>query len=146
VVILLASILTGMIGWEIYSASVEHIFSRYFVLILAFVGGAAIGSTVGVVTGLILSLANVANLYQMSLFAFSGLLGVLIKEGKKFGVSAGLLIGTFLVGMYGEALILSATMIESLFAILLFYLTPSSFLKGVSRYVPGTPEYMNEER
>src|SRR5699024_1507179 len=59
IVILLASILTGMIGWEIYSASIEHIFSRYFVLIIAYAGGAAIGSTVGVVTGLILSLANV---------------------------------------------------------------------------------------
>src|SRR5699024_477895 len=68
-IILIASILTGTIGWEIYGASMEQIFSRYFVLLLAFVGGAAIGSTVGVVAGLILSLANVANLYQMSLLA-----------------------------------------------------------------------------
>src|SRR5690625_1629303 len=84
-IILIASILTGMIGWQIYDASVEQIFSRYFVLVLAFIAGAAIGSTVGVVAGLILSLANVANLYQMSLLAFSGLLGGLLKEGKKPG-------------------------------------------------------------
>src|SRR5699024_12421787 len=75
VVILVASILAGFIGWEVYAVSLEHVFSRYIVLTLAFVGGAAIGSTVGVVAGLILSLANVANLYQMSMLAFSGLLG-----------------------------------------------------------------------
>src|SRR5690625_6656756 len=36
-IILIASILTGTIGWEIYGASMEQIFSRYFVLLLAFV-------------------------------------------------------------------------------------------------------------
>src|SRR5699024_4807138 len=36
-IILLASILTGTIGWEVYNASVEQIFSRYFVMLLAFV-------------------------------------------------------------------------------------------------------------
>ncbi|MDC3426004.1 hypothetical protein NC797_15980 [Aquibacillus sp. 3ASR75-11] len=70
-IILLASVLTGMIGWEIQGASFEQISSRYLVLWLAYVGGAAIGSTVGVVAGLILSLADVASLYQMSLLAFS---------------------------------------------------------------------------
>src|SRR5690625_8040211 len=62
-IILIASILTGTIGWEIYGASMEQIFSRYFVLLLAFVGGAAIGSSVGVVAGLILSFGIVAILY-----------------------------------------------------------------------------------
>src|SRR5699024_9902492 len=87
IIILIASILTGLIGWQIYGVQFEHVFSRYIVLTLAFVGGAAIGSTVGVVTGLILSLANVVNLYQMSLLAFSGLLGGLLQEGRKHGVS-----------------------------------------------------------
>src|SRR5690625_6798725 len=54
IIILIASILTGTIGWEFYNIGVEQVFSRYFVLLLAFVGGAAIGSTVGVVAGLIM--------------------------------------------------------------------------------------------
>src|SRR5699024_3956137 len=146
IIILLASILTGFIGWEVYAVSLEHVFSRYIVLMLAFVGGAAIGSTVGVVAGLILSLANVANLYQMSLLAFSGLLGGLLHEGKKHGVSLGLLVGTFLVGIYGEMQTLTATMLESGIAILLFYLTPNGLLKQLSKYIPGTTEYSFEER
>src|SRR5690625_1520101 len=144
-IILIASILTGMIGWEIYGASIEHVFSRYFVLLLAFVGGAAIGSTVGVVAGLILSLAHVANLYQMSLLAFSGLLGGLLKEGKKIGVSLGMLVGTCLVGIYGDASALIPSLLESTFAIGLFFLTPASWFKKLSRYIPGTTEYTNEQ-
>ncbi|MFC3040968.1 stage II sporulation protein E [Virgibacillus xinjiangensis] len=144
-IILLASILTGTIGWEVYDASLEQVFSRYFVLLLAFVGGASIGSTVGVVAGLILSLANVANLYQMSLLAFSGLLGGLLKEGRKPGVAAGLLVGTFLIGIYGNATEVVPSLIESSFAILLFFLTPASWIKTLSRYIPGTEEYTNEQ-
>ncbi|MBY7141640.1 stage II sporulation protein E [Virgibacillus sp. NKC19-3] len=144
-IILIASILTGTIGWEIYGASVEQVFSRYFVLLLAFVGGAAIGSTVGVVAGLILSLANVANLYQMSLLAFSGLLGGLLKEGKKPGVAVGLLVGTFLIGIYGSATTLAPSIMESLIAIILFILTPASWIRSLSRYIPGTEAYTTEQ-
>src|SRR5699024_11886203 len=62
-------------------------------------------------------LANVANLYQMSLLAFSGLLGGLLKEGKKAGVSVGLLVGTFLIGIYGETSAIGPSFIESSIAI-----------------------------
>lgn len=145
-IILIASVLTGMIGWQFYGASAEQIFSRYFVLLFAYIGGAAIGSTVGVVAGLILSLANVANLYQMSLLAFSGLLGGLLKEGKKPGTAVGLLVGTFLIGIYGnEVGTLIPSLIESSIAILFFLLTPASFISGISRYIPGTEEYTNEQ-
>ncbi|HLR15979.1 MAG TPA: stage II sporulation protein E [Bacillota bacterium] len=144
-IILIASMLTGMIGWSVYEASIEHIFSRYFVLILAFVGGAAIGSTVGVVAGLVLSLAHVANMYQMGVLAFSGLLGGLLKEGNKLGVSVGLLIGTLLIGIYGETGEIFPSTIESLIAIVLFILTPASWFKQLARYIPGTAENTEEQ-
>lgn len=144
--ILFASVLTGLIGWNIYGIALENVFSRYIVVAIAFVGGAAIGSTVGVVTGLVLSLANVLNVYEMSLLAFSGLLGGLLQEGKKHGASLGLLVGTVLIGVYGETTNLTVTLAESGVAILLFYATPTSWLHNVSKYIPGTNEYTFEER
>ncbi|GGK01150.1 stage II sporulation protein E [Lentibacillus kapialis] len=144
-IILLASILTGTIGWEVYNASIEQIFSRYFVLLLSFVGGAAMGSTVGVVAGLILSLANVANLYQMSLLAFSGLLGGLLKEGNKVGVSIGLLVGTFLIAIYANVAGVIPSLTETSVAIALFLITPPGWIKKLSRYIPGTEEHSNEQ-
>ena len=52
--------------------------------------GAPLGASVGVVTGLILSLANISAFSQMSLLAFSGMLAGMLKEGKKGGVSLGM--------------------------------------------------------
>lgn len=146
-IIMLASIMTGTIGWAVYGLSVEHIMSRYLVLIFSFVAGATVGSTVGVVTGLIFSLANVSSFSHMSLLAFSGVLGGLLKEGRKIGVSVGLLIATLLIGMYGEgggSILL--TVLESLAAILLFLLTPKSLTSRLAKYIPGTPEYSAEQQ
>ncbi|MEC0282538.1 stage II sporulation protein E [Terribacillus saccharophilus] len=147
-IILLASVLTGTIGWQIQGAGIEQIFSRYFVLLLALIGGAAMGSTVGVVAGLILSLANVASLYEMSLLAFAGLLGGLLKDGKKFGVSIGLVIGTLLIGVYGQEQGMQEvypSLLASAISILLLVLTPDSWIRRMSRFVPGTAEHNQEQ-
>src|SRR5690606_1702228 len=122
------SVMTGTIGWTIYGLSIENIFSRYLILIFSFVAGATVGSTVGVVTGLIFGLGNVTSFSQMSLLAFAGLLGGLLKEGKKLGVSVGLFIATLLISMYGEGIsTLQLSIYETLVAIILLYLTPKGF-------------------
>ncbi|WP_419954814.1 stage II sporulation protein E [Neobacillus niacini] len=148
-IIMLASIMTGTIGWKIYDLSLEHIMSRYLVLVFSFIAGATIGSTVGVVTGLIFSLASVSSFYHMSLLAFSGVLGGLLKEGKKIGVAIGLFIATLLIGMYGQeggAGSLTTTLLESAAAIVLFLLTPQLFTSKLAKYIPGTPEYTTEQQ
>jgi stage II sporulation protein E len=146
-IIMLASIMTGTIGWSVYDLSVEHIMSRYLVLIFSFVAGATVGSTVGVVTGLIFSLANVSSFYHMSLLAFAGLLGGLLKEGKKVGVAIGLFIATLLIGMYGEGGgTLTKMLLESTSAVFLFFLTPTVLTSRLAKYIPGTPEYAAEQQ
>lgn len=146
-IILMGSLLTGMIGWGIESANLEQIASRYLVLSLSYIGGAAIGSTVGVVAGLILSLASVGSVYQMSLLAFGGLLGGLLKEWKKIGVSIGLLIGTILLGIYGGgSIVLMSSILETGLAIALFLLTPDRWIRAIARYIPGTNEYTDEQQ
>jgi len=146
-IIMLASILTGTIGWKVYGLSMDHIMSRYLVLVFSFIAGATIGSTVGVVTGLIFSLANVSSFYQMSLLAFSGVLGGLLKEGKKVGVAVGLLIATLLISMYGEGGgSLKTTVLEAAVAILLFLLTPQSLTARLAKYIPGTSEHTAEQQ
>ncbi|MGP4063146.1 stage II sporulation protein E [Halobacillus sp. H74] len=146
-IILLASVLTGMIGWQIQGVAVVDVFARYLVILLAFTAGAAIGSTVGVVTGLVLSLSNMDHIYQMSLLAFSGLLGGLLKEGKKAGVSAGLIVGTLLIGFYvSNGADLPASLWATAWAVALFMLTPNSWVKQLSRYIPGTDEHHSEQQ
>ncbi|RWZ51269.1 stage II sporulation protein E [Halobacillus fulvus] len=146
-IILLASVLTGMIGWHIQGVAVVDIFSRYLVILLAYIAGAAIGSTVGVVTGLVLSLSNTDHIYQMSLLAFSGLLGGLLKEGKKAGVSAGLVVGTLLIGFYvSNGAYLPSSMWATAWAVALFVLTPNAWIRHISRHVSGTDEHEYEQQ
>ncbi|MFC0274278.1 stage II sporulation protein E [Metabacillus herbersteinensis] len=147
IMILLASVMTGLVGVTYQDLQAEHVISRYIVLLFAFIGGSSIGCTVGVVTGLILSLANVGNLYQMSLLAFSGLLGGLLKEGQKLGAAIGLLIGSVLISLYGEGSAeLLKTLIESMIAILLFLLTPKSITSRLAKHIPGTNEHAQEQQ
>src|SRR5699024_2762953 len=82
----------------------------------------------------------------MSLLAFAGLLGGLLYEGKKFGTSIGLLIGTLLVSTYGELGAISTNVMETMIAIRLFYLIPTRLLHSLSKYIPGTTAYSYEER
>jgi len=146
-IIMLASVMTGTIGWAIYGLSIEHIMSRYLVLLFSFIAGATIGSTVGVVTGLIFSLASISSFYHMSLLAFSGLLGGLLKEGRKIGVAVGLYIATLLIGMYGEGgEVLAVTLMETTVAVCLFLLTPKSLTVRIAKHIPGTSEYSQEQQ
>ncbi|HZG16819.1 MAG TPA: stage II sporulation protein E [Candidatus Bathyarchaeia archaeon] len=146
-VILLASLMTGTVGWVVEGVSMEHILSRYLLLLFAFAGGGTVGAAVGVVSGLILSLANVNALQQINLLAFSGLLAGLLREGGKVGVSAGLLIGTAILAIYGGAEeTLPLSLIETSLAILLFILTPAVVWKKVARFIPGTTENMQSHQ
>ncbi|MFD1706510.1 stage II sporulation protein E [Siminovitchia sediminis] len=146
-IIMLASVLTGTIGWTLYDLSIEHILARYLVILFAFTAGAAVGSTVGVVTGLIFSLASMSSFYHMSLLAFAGLLGGLLREGRRVGTAAGLLVATLLVGIYGEGSgVLMVTMYESSIAVILLFLTPLTLIEKLARHIPGTVEYAKDQQ
>lgn len=145
--ILIASVLTGMIGFHIQGIALEHVFSRYIILIFAYIGGAAVGATVGVVVGLILGLSHITYLYQMSLLAFSGLLGGLLREGKKPGTALGLLLGSLLIGLYSSGYQqVPMILVTSLCSIGCFFLTPSFMLAKLAAYIPGTASHSQQQQ
>lgn len=141
--ILLASVMTGTVGWVVNGVSIEHVFSRYLVLLFALVGGAPLGASVGVITGMILSLADLQAIYQMSLLAFAGMLAGLLKEGNKVAVAFGMLLGSSILTIYiGDRNVIMNSTYESLAAIALFLLTSRSIVQTLAKYVPGTQENM----
>jgi len=146
-IILLASVMTGTVSWQVGPVTVEHVLSRYLILLFALVGGAPFGASVGVITGLILSLANSNAIYQMSLLAFSGLLAGLLKEGNRLAVAFGMLLGSSILSFYigSGADIMNSTW-ESLAAVTLFLLTPRSLIQTIAKYVPGTQENLKSQQ
>ncbi|MFD2611533.1 stage II sporulation protein E [Paenibacillus gansuensis] len=145
-IILLASVMTGMVGWKLGGLSTEHIMSRYLILLFALVGGSPMGASVGVITGLILSLARVDAIYQMSLLAFAGMLAGLLKEGRRMAVGLGMLLGSSILSVYigNQTDVMSSTW-ESVVAVALFLMTPKSVIQTIAKYVPGTQEHMNSQ-
>ena len=140
--IVLASVMTGTLGWSVNGYQIEYILSSYLILVFAYVGGGAVGASVGVITGLILSLANPNAIYQISLLAFSGLLAGLLKQGNKLGVALGLLFGTTILSVYlGNQQDIWKTISESLIALVIFFWTPQKLFKEIAKFIPGTPEY-----
>ncbi|MFD1395638.1 stage II sporulation protein E [Kroppenstedtia eburnea] len=140
-VILAGSVVTGMLGWKVADLSVVHVVSRYLILVLALVGGGMLGASVGVVTGMILSLADPGAMAQISLLAFAGLLAGLFKEARRWGVAIGFVLGTLVLTLYGggtqEVWI---SLQETVLAMLLFLLTPKGAVDTIARLVPGTSE------
>ncbi|MFF2020055.1 stage II sporulation protein E [Paenibacillus sp. NPDC058177] len=145
-IILLASVMTGLVGWSVGGLSLEHILSRYLILLFAMAGGAPLGAAVGVVTGLILSLADIGAIYQMSLLAFSGMLAGMMQGGRKGAVSIGMLLGSSILSVYftGPGDMMVSTW-ETCVAVVLFLLTPRSMISAIAKYVPGTADHSRSQ-
>ncbi|MGN7765803.1 stage II sporulation protein E [Paenibacillus sp. 22594] len=145
-IILLASVMTGLVGWSVGGLSLEHILSRFLILLFALAGGAPLGAAVGVVTGLILSLADIGAIYQMSLLAFSGMLAGMMQSGRKGAVSIGMLLGSTILSVYflGPGDVMASTW-ETCAAVVLFLLTPKGMISAIAKYVPGTPDHSRSQ-
>lgn len=145
-IILLASVMTGLVGWTLNGLSLEHILSRYLILLFAMAGGAPLGAAVGVVTGLILSLADISAIYQMSLLAFSGMLAGMMQGGRKGAVSIGMLLGSTILSVYftGPGDMMASTW-ETCAAVVLFLITPKTMISAIAKYVPGTSDHSRSQ-
>ncbi|SDJ72664.1 stage II sporulation protein E [Salimicrobium halophilum] len=140
--ILVASVFTGMIGWNIAGVQLAEVTAYVLLLMLAYAAGAAIGATTGVVIGLVLSLAQADYLYHMSLLAFSGVLGGMLREGGRFGVSIGFLIGTVLMSAYTPEYLSFYDSVQTAgVAVVLFFLVPGKVLERLAGFIPGTKEH-----
>ena len=140
-IILLGTVITGMSAWQLGSLSVVHIVTRYVVLLLAFVGGSMLGASMGVVTGMIISLSDIKAMLQLSLLAFSGLLAGLFKEAKQWVVAVAFLLGATVFSLYeSQTAMILTSIYETSIAMMLFFITPKSIQKTIARFIPGTAE------
>lgn len=146
VVILLASVMTGTVGWHIQGTSVQGILAKYLVVTLAFIGGGTVGSTVGVITGLIISLADITLIPQIGVLAFAGLLAGLLKEGNRIGSTIGIITGSAILAFYaGDKQTILYSLIETAAASAVFIITPRFIMEYIARFVPGTDENANSQ-
>ncbi len=141
-VILLASLMTGLKGVTIHGVALEGVLARYLVVVFAAVGGAGIGGTVGIVTGVILSLGALTMNPLIGVLGFAGVLAGMLREGKRFFSGLGFLIGSTVLTLYSaHPATIEQSLILSAIAVLLFYLTPGSLFDALARVTPGTTHH-----
>jgi stage II sporulation protein E len=147
IVILFACLLTGLTGWTIYGVATVYVLSRYFVLLAAFIGGPAIGTSAGVVAGMILSLSDLDAASNIGLLALGGLMAGLIREGGKAATAFGMILGTSVLALYGgDASSTMASTWATVAAAILLLFSPRAAVESLSRYVPGTLNYAHNQR
>ena len=140
-VILIGSAITGLFDWTVGDLSVAQMVSGLLIMAMALSGGGLLGATIGVVMGIVLSLSDPQALHQISVLAFAGLLAGLFREGKRWGVAFGFLLGTSILSFYGGALPqIWVSLMETSVAIAFFLLMPRGLLRFLDRFVPGTDE------
>lgn len=145
--VLAASIALGLTGLVAGDLVVSHIAARYVVLAAALSAGALVGSTAGVVIGLLFCLASFAFIPEVALLAVAGLLGGLLKSGGRVGVVIGLMLATMLTGLMMEnTLRLEFSLYESAVAALFLFITPQRWIRGLARHIPGSEEYAEEQQ
>ncbi|CAM3960747.1 stage II sporulation protein E [Cohnella lubricantis] len=144
--ILVASIMTGFVGWSVQGVALENVLSRFIVLLFALAAGPLMGAAAGVVAGMVLSLSDLSAVSQIGLLAFGGLLAGLIREGGKAAAMFGMLLGTSVLALYSgtaEETLNSAW--ASVAAAVLLFATPKSLIRYIARYVPGTSDYAHSQ-
>ena len=147
VLILAGCLLVGMSGWSVYGMDITAVLTRYVVLVAALAGGAALGTSAGVVAGMMLTLSDLTAYREIGMLALGGLLAGLIREGGKAATFFGLLLGTSVLGLIsldGPEALDSAW--AAVAAAALFFLTPRRVTDAISSYVPGTPHYARNQQ
>jgi stage II sporulation protein E len=145
--ILAACLLTGMTGWALYGVAATSVLTCYLVLLAAYSGGAALGTSAAVVAGMMLTLSDLGVAGVIGVLGFGGLMAGLLREGGKAATVFGLLLGTSVLALFASDP--AETMVRvwaASAASVLFFFTPRSATDFLSKYVPGTPHYAQNQR
>ena len=136
-VIFCLSLTAGIIDIQIANLQVGNIVSRYLIMLVAWIGGAGAGASLGAVLGILPSLIQINAPILVGVYSFSGLLAGVFSQWNKIGVSLGFVLGNLILSIYFlDRLTISHVLIETGIAIFFILITPN-ILALRFRSVPG---------
>lgn len=145
-IIVVATLLSGTIGWRVGDVGVHAVLARGVVFLLAYAGGGAFGATAGVLSGLLLGLSDAGELKEMSALGIAGLLAGLFRPAGRFGAAFGGLVGIALIAVYsGGVSGLGRELLETLLAGALMLVIPEGWVEELKKMVPGTRAYWQDQ-
>ena len=147
VVILAASLVTGLAGWSVYGVDLALAAALYVVLLFAMTGGPALGTAAGVVAGIVLTLSDLEAAARIGMLAFGGLMAGLLRPAGKWAAIFGLMLGTAVLAIYENNPPATMDAVRTaLAASALLLVTPRAMLGRLARIVPGTTDYARRQQ
>ncbi|NLK00420.1 MAG: stage II sporulation protein E [Clostridia bacterium] len=124
--VLCASFLLGINEMNILALDMGGVISGFLVLSACYVGGAGAGAGAGVLVGVVPSLSMVVAPTFVGLYAFSGLVGGLLRHWGKSGITLGYICGHLVLAIYliGENTLIMI-IVEMLLSCALFWIFPT---------------------
>lgn len=98
--VFLALLLIGLGEINLLGVSIRNIFSIALVLVFAYVGGAGIGASMGIIIGLFLSMATLPNPILIGSFGVCGLIAGTFKDLGRIGTSGAFILANALMTFY----------------------------------------------
>ena len=137
--IVLCLMVAGIGNIACFGVSIRNIAALAIIIVIAYAGGASIGTVIGVTMGIIVGVTSKNILLFISLYSCCGLVvGVFKETGKIFSALAYLIVSSIIVGYSVTINIYGAVEIAAPAVIML--LTPAKFIEGILQ------ELSNEEK
>jgi len=113
VIIAIASLAFDKIN--IFSLNITNVIIVFMIMVLGWKNGMVLGATAGISTGLALSLGQGSNIFQMCVFAVSGILAGLLNRFGKIGVIIGFILGNCILTYMINGNIVTITYFREIF-------------------------------
>ena len=137
--IVLCLMVAGIGNIACFGVSIRNIAALAIIIVIAYAGGASIGTVIGVTMGIIVGVTSKNILLFISLYSCCGLVvGVFKETGKIFSALAYLIVSSIIVGYSVTINIYGA--VEIAVPAVIMLLTPAKFIEGILQ------ELSNEEK
>jgi len=143
---LAAIALTGFGDMQIAGASLTNVFGILAVMLFSYKAGPAVGSTVGIIVGLVVTLSNPVTPLIIGTYGFCGLLAGVFRNLGKTGAALGFVIGNAILTLYingsTEVLLYIKDMI---FSSIIFTAIPQKTINGFMGVFSASPAVLKDK-
>ncbi|WP_058486503.1 stage II sporulation protein E [Defluviitalea phaphyphila] len=144
-ILLFGAATAGIMDFSIYGIYFREVISIFIVLLFGFIGGPAIGGTIGIIIGSILTLIGVNSATSIGIFGISGIMVGLFKDIGRIGSGIGFLLSHVVINLYLEGSIITYDFFKTFMgALVILIILPKSAILFFKQFISSEPKIEQE--
>lgn len=137
-ILILAIVVSGFGDINIYGFSLRNIITFLIVICFAYTEGTSMGAAVGITMGVVSGISDSTMHVNIGIFGFAGLIAGVFKDFNKFIVAVSFVVSSAMLSFYGTGSVaLNNLMLESLIAAAIFMLLPTKKFQKITSSLDG---------